>query len=193
MKFDELRKLKPGDKIIVRIAEIDKRNRYWTVQLDGMGIDGWIKNEAVIAVCQKPAKIKMTVEEKKEFDKLKERYVTPYAAMSNMFKDNVPHLFKKVNTHESNEKRAQNQFKFFNAFEYPGLIEVEKPKKYYIHLFPGECGYLNKFRDTGDYELDNKDNTSDYCTAFTIEEIAKIPQDAFKIADKALEEVPEDE
>ncbi|MDC7953207.1 hypothetical protein [Liquorilactobacillus mali] len=116
---------KKGDKVVA--------------ELDGMDVDNLNENGDFIAnkdqflgkledFQPKQEKIKMTFEEKKEFDELKEKYVTPYAVISNMFAFNVPNLFRRVNTHKSDEKRAQNQFEFIRALEHPELIEVIKPK-----------------------------------------------------------------
>ncbi|MCI1700013.1 hypothetical protein [Liquorilactobacillus nagelii] len=183
-------KYKCGDKVVFKVdgADVSNLNSY-SGQFLGKLEDF------------QPAekKIKMTAEEKKEFDEILEESKQTTFDLDDFLNDicdyykTYPVLHKKLFGNEKAIVNRKKQFEFARALENPDLVEVEKPKKYYVHLFPGECGYLNKFRDTGDYELDNKDNTSDYCTAFTKEEIAKIPQDALKITDKALEGVEEDE
>lgn len=190
-------KYKAGDKVVVEIKHVDKNDSDLPYKIGGYHSD-WCSDNDILGKLEdfQPAqeKIKMTADEKKEFDKLKERYVTPYAAMSNMFKDNVPHLFKKVNTHESDEKRAQNQFNFFKAFEYPGLIEVvKKEKKYYVHLFKLQAfGYLNQHWDYLEFLISDKSETDQCKTQFTKDEIENLKDLGFKINDDALEEV-EDE
>lgn len=187
---------KSDDKIVVKIDKLDAASLN---KEDNVAF----YNEQVLGKLEdfQPAdkKIKMTVEEKKEFDKLLKNINNSnsyFADILNAIWNNsgdYHNLRRRLFANANLIVNRKKQFEFVRALENPKLAEVEKPKKYYVHLFPGECGYLNKFRDTGDYELDNKDNTSDYCTAFTKEEIAKIPQDALKITDKALEGVEEDE
>jgi hypothetical protein len=199
MKYEDLKDLKSGDKVIVRVAEIDKRNNYWTVRLVGMGTDGWIENEAVIAVYHEPAKIKMTVEEKKEFDKLLKNINnsnSDFADILNVIWNNdgdYHNLRRRLFVNASLIVDRKKQFEFARALENPELVEVEKSKKYYVRLFTGERGYLNKDLEDNHYILGGKDQNSYYQTQFTKDEIAKIPQDAFKITDKALEEVEKDE
>ena len=128
-------------------------------------------------------KIKMTVEEKLEFDMLKEEFVTPYGAMSNMYEDNVPHLFKKVNTHESDEKRAENQFIFFKTFEHPELIEIVEPT-YLLQILNNTDGFVNLVKEDddditeftkGDIFIGSGDNSDDkFQTIFTQKEIDEL-------------------
>ncbi|MCI1921954.1 MAG: hypothetical protein LKJ22_08540 [Liquorilactobacillus nagelii] len=183
-------KYKKGDRVVFKIDEIDASDLN-DVKFVTFGSDQLLGKLEDFQPAEK--KIKMTVEEKNEFDLLREQYITPYAAMANMHACSEPHLFKKVNTHESDEKRAQNQFKFFKAFEHPELIEVEKEKKYYVHLLENDpCGYLNYDVSAKEYFIGSKGESDNYKTKFAKPEIAKMHFDNFKFTNKALEEV-EDE
>lgn len=196
MKYEDLKDLKTGDKVIARVAEMDKKNHYWTVKLDGAGTDGWIENEAVIAVYHEPVKIKMTAEEKKEFDKLLKRHsgadlddlldaIWEYETYSNLHK----RLFRNAKGIIDQKK----QFEFVRALENPELIEVEK-KKYYVHLIPDKPRtYLGYERIFKTYFIGSKDKeTHNIQRKFTKDEIKNFDL-SFEIKPEALEEVEEDE
>lgn len=199
MKFDELRDLKPGDKVVVEVQKIDQHDPNKTVNVGGWVFGGWIPNSEILKAYHEPAKIKMTVEEKKEFDKLLEdinNSNTDFADILNAIWNNsgdYSDLRKRLFVNANLIVDRKNQFEFAWALGNPDLIEVIKPKKYYVHLFTSECGYLNKDLEDNHYILRGKHQNSYYQTQFTKDEIAKIPQDALKITDKALEEVEEDE
>jgi hypothetical protein len=198
MKYEDLKDLKTGDKVVVRVGETNKVNRYWTVQLDGIGIDGWIENEAVIAVCNEPAKIKMTVEEKKEFDKLLKRH--PGADLNDLldaiydYSKTYSALHKRLFGNTNGIVDRKKQFEFARALENPDLIEVVKPKKYYVHLISDKPRtYLGYERIFKTYFIGSKDKeTHNIQRKFTKDEIKNFDL-SFEIKPEALEEVEEDE
>ncbi|MFT8725406.1 hypothetical protein [Liquorilactobacillus nagelii] len=193
-------KYKKGDKVVVEIKETHPG--YSFINIKG-NVGHVIDNKEILGKLEDfntaQEKIKMTVEEKKEFDKLLGRRDNSYPDLNDFLKiicecpQFYPALHKKLFGNLTAFFDRKEQFKFARALEHPDLIEVEKPKRYYIHLFPGERGYLNKFKKNSHYTISDKCELDSFQVAFTKEEIDKIPQDALKITDKALEEVEEDE
>lgn len=194
MKHEELRKLKAGDKVIVKIDHVD----YEADDGRTVSAHSFIPDKYILGIYHEPTKIKMTAEEKKEFDLILKVYNDiPFNFFGVLSRINnkpqkYPNLYAKLFLNRLTLTDRKNQSNFIRALENSDLIEVEKPKKYYVHLFPGEHGYLNKFESNVDYTISGKDDKSCWSTAFTKEEIDKIPQDALKITDKALEEVEEE-
>lgn len=186
-------KYKKGDKVIVELEEMDvdclEGNE--SLDLDPCQFLGKLEDFT------KPKKIKMTVEEKKEFDELLERH--PGADLNGFlnaiwnnsgdYSDLGKRLFVNANLIVDRKK----QFEFARALENPGLIEVEKPKKYYVHLFTGECGYLIYFENDKRYVIDAKKIGGQ--SSFTKDEIKEInnKHSTFEIKLEALEEAEEDE
>ena len=181
-------KYKNDDKIVIKIDEIDaiNLNRGHGTNFCAEQFLGKLEDFT------KPKKIKMTVEEKKEFDELKKTSKALYLAFFKIAPVDYPRLAYCLFGGTSSENN-RNQLGFARAWGNPELIEVEKPEKYYVHLFPGKYGYLNKLINNGNYTISSKDDMDDFQAKFTKEEIDKIQQDALKITDKALEEVEKDE
>lgn len=137
--------------------------------------------------------IKMTVDEKREFDEL----------VKTVFHDHQSNVYKIICTLvESNNYPALNvrvagsfekQMELLECVRKPSRIEVEE-KKYYVHLLENNpCGYLNYYKSIKEYCIGSKRELgSDYKTKFTKSEIEKMCFDNFKFTNKALEEV-EDE
>lgn len=187
---------KKGDKVVVEIVSTDTSRRPYeignsfnTVWLEGNQILGKVENF-------QPAqeKIKMTVEEKKEFDELKRTYEELFLAFSDIYDEEYPNLFDYLFDDDDDEKNNKTQLEFARAWDKPSRIEVEKPKRYYVHLISDKPRtYLGCERTFKNYFIGGKGQSLYYQTQFTKDEIAKIPQDTFRITDKALEEVEEDE
>ena len=79
-------------------------------------------------------KIKMTVEEKREFDKLKKVHKSLFLAFSDIYDDEYPNLFGRLFDNDDVEKSCKAQLEFARAWDKPSKIEVIVPKKYNIKL-----------------------------------------------------------
>jgi hypothetical protein len=205
MKYEDIKKAKVGDKVVVigTVKNIDALDGsyHYRVELPNEcgGTTKSLRSNDILAKLSDftDRKVKFTEAEKKEFDKLLKRH--PAADLNDFlnaiydYSKTYSALHKQLFGNAKGIIDRKKQFEFVHALENPDLIEVIKSKKYYVHLFPWERGYLNKSKDNGEYTIGDKRDISDWGAAFTKEEIAQIPQDTFKITDKALEEVEEDE
>ena len=133
-------------------------------------------------------KIKMTVEEKKEFDNL--RGFSLGAILTNLDINTYPNLYNRLFSGKVSENN-QAQLEFARAWGAPSLIEVEE-KKYYVHLFKSQDdGYLNQMKDNLKFVMGSNAETDLYKVQFTEDEIQGLKDLGFKINYNALEEVPE--
>lgn len=185
-------KYKDGDKVVVKIDETDASGlnkgdnvAFYNSQLLGRLEDFQTDNK----------KIKMTPDEKEEFDKL---YPDNGQDVSDIFDeindcaDDYPNLCKRLFS-GSTIKNFHSQIEFVRALEKPSLIEVVREKKYYVHLFKSQdFGYLNQYWDSLRFIISDKSETGKRKTKFTRDEIENFKDLGFKINDDALEEV-EDE
>ncbi|KRN31112.1 hypothetical protein [Liquorilactobacillus mali] len=124
---------KKGDRVVVEIDEIDADKLKENYDLD-------IYNNQVLGKLEdfQPAqeKIKMTVEEKKEFDDLGD--MTPHLVLDMINTDDYPNLYRRIFVRKDS---IHMQAELAKALEHPELIEVVKPK----HEF--KAGDLVKFDD----------------------------------------------
>ncbi|MDN7145284.1 hypothetical protein QS460_05010 [Liquorilactobacillus mali] len=111
---------KKGDKVVVKIDTGDSRKL-------NIGCDVSFYNKQILGKLKdfmpKQEKIKMTVEEKKEFDELIS--MSPWSALVNIRPEESPVLYSSL---WESDHATSNQFKFVRALEHPELIEVVKPK-----------------------------------------------------------------
>lgn len=177
---------KKGDKVVVEIVSTDTSRRPYeignsfnTVWLEGNQILGKVENFQPTQ-----EEIKMTAEEKKEFDKLKKTSKALYLAFFKIAPVNYPRLAYCLFGGTSSENN-RNQLGFARAWGNPELIEVEKEKKYWIKLADG---YLVNVM--GDWLTLKNKKDGDIFTQFEIDRL----QERFKAIDlnKCKEEV-EDE
>jgi hypothetical protein len=167
-------KYKSGDKLVIKIDEIDASslNR-------GSGANFWNKQLLGKLEDFQPAeeKIKMTVEEKKEFDNL---YSDNGQDVSDIFDeindcaDDYPNLCKRLFS-VSTIENFHSQIEFVRALEKPSRIEVEE-KKYWIKLADG---YLVNVM--GDWLTLKNKKDGDIFTQSEIDELQK--QEQFKAID----------
>lgn len=177
---------KKGDKVVVEINGLQgtdsiSQNKSYFI---GNGETNILGSSPILSECYilgkledfQPAqeKIKMTVEEKGEFDELKATQNTPYSAMDGVDDDNYPILFEQLFNNGIAELDAVAQFEFARAWEHPELIEVihENVKKvevagYYLWKSDGKCRLVDDFDERNEHY---------YFTKSEIENINKQPK-----------------
>ncbi|MFT9003776.1 MAG: hypothetical protein ABF991_03610 [Liquorilactobacillus hordei] len=164
---------KKGDKVVVEIDEIDADKLKENYDLD-------IYNNQVLGKLEDfqsaQEKIKMTVEEKKEFDKLAS--MSPLCALLKVDKDTQPIFYNKL-WHGHGDDKASNQFEFIKALEHPELIEVvhedvKTVKVAGLYLWK----YKNEYKLVADFDMRNENYY------FTKRELKKINElEQFKHVD----------
>lgn len=130
--------------------------------------------------------IKMTPEEKAEFDKLKKFHKSLFWALIDISDVGYPHLFKRISYNDDAEENNKAQLEFAKVWDKPSRIKVVK-EKYRIKLADG---YLVNVM--GDWLTLKNKKDGDIFTQSEIDELQKREQ--FKAIDlnKCKEEV-EDE
>lgn len=195
-------KYEKGDKVVVEITEVDEKDKELTY---GVGNPTWIRSKYILGKLEdftESKKIKFSEAEKKEFDKLLKVYS---AADLNDLLDTIYDYSKTYSaTYSALHKRLfenakvtidrKRQFEFARALENPNLIEVIKPKRYYVHLILDKPRtYLGYERTFKTYFISGKDKeTHNSQMKFTKDEIKNFDL-SFEIKPEVLEEAEEDE
>lgn len=122
---------------------------------------------------QKPKKIKMTVEEKREFVKLKNNFITLYGAIRGVYGYNLyPQLYKRLRKNDHYNADNKAQLEFAKAWEDPSLIEVETPKRYRLKFLNA---YIAKSTEDGHFFMITGDKTPPMCISeFSEKELDKM-------------------
>lgn len=158
---------KSDDKIVVKIDKLDAASLN---KEDNVAF----YNEQVLGKLEdfQPAdkKIKMTVEEKKEFDDITDCFNTPWAILNHIAQHGSlnPNLKNHLFESGTSSEKIAAQIEFVKALEHPELIEVVKEKKYYIKIL-GQYLVRNSNESEG-IELVSKRNAD----TFTPNEIAEM-------------------
>ncbi|MFT9255108.1 hypothetical protein [Liquorilactobacillus hordei] len=126
------KKYEIGDKIVVKVKNIGENFRdeqlIYVIE-DGSKDYRSLHEQEVLGKLEdfqpKQVKIKMTVDEKKEFDELKETYATPYGMLHNLIHKKDFDLYRKVFMNANTKENSKEQLRFIKAFEHPELIEVD--------------------------------------------------------------------
>jgi hypothetical protein len=204
MKYEDIKKAKVGDKVVVigTVKNIDALDGsyHYRVELPNEcgGTTKSLSSNDILAKLSDFAdrKVKFTEAEKKEFDKLLKNIDNSNADFADILNTLWDRDYSALNKRLFGNAKAiidrKKQFEFARALENSELIEVEKPKKYYVHLFSGNNGYLNYCKINKEYLTDSKKNAENYKTKFTKDEIKNFDL-SFEIKPEALEEVEEDE
>lgn len=147
MKHEELRKLKAGDKVIVKIDHVD----YEADDGRTVSAHSFIPDKYILGIYHEPTKIKMTVGEKKEFNVLHERCNTLLQDIISVSVDNnFPNLSRLLFGSKSDADNNLGQLKFARALANPELIEVIEPEKHLVTLPNGQ--YVTK-AEAGAYQI----------------------------------------
>jgi hypothetical protein len=206
MKYEDIKKAKVGDKVVVigTVKNIDALDGsyHYRVELPNEcgGTTKSLRSNDILAKLSDftDRKVKFTEAEKKEFDKLLKRH--PAADLNDLldaiweYPEFYTNLHKRLFGNTNGIVDRKNQFEFARALENSDLVEVEKPKKYYVHLIPDKPRtYLGYERIFETYFIGSKDKeTHNIQREFTKDEIKNFDL-SFEIKPEALEEVPEDE
>lgn len=157
---------KKGDKVVIELEDYDVEH----LENECAGI--YFNKSQLLGKLEdfQPAeeKIKFTVEEKREFDELKNDTVTLLSALAYMSDKQCPKLYSKLfkgNAQISFEEQNKAQLKFARAWEKPSRIEVVEPEKRVIVL--GNGLWLQRNTD-GFFYINNDD---DFDVNFTLDEI----------------------
>lgn len=155
-------KYEKGDKVVVEIVSTDTSRRPYEIGNSFNTV--WLEGNQILGKLEdfQPAqeKIKMTVEEKKEFDKLLEEFKHSNTDLNDLLVDicdySVAHpvLHTKLFENSTTFLDRKKQLEFARALEHPDLIEVVKEKKYYIKIL-GQYLVYSKSHKMG-IELVNK-------------------------------------
>lgn len=168
---------KDGDKVVVRLVGADEMQ-----ELTGIKV-GSIMGCPILGTLEdfqpKEEKIKMTVEEKKEFDELKKLNETLYYALYYMNADWSPTAYNRLYNNNTDSDNNKAQLEFARAWEHPELIEVvhedvKTVKVAGLYLWK----YKNEYKLVADFDMRNENYY------FTKRELKKINElEQFKHVD----------
>ncbi|MFT8669481.1 MAG: hypothetical protein ABF778_07030 [Liquorilactobacillus hordei] len=120
---------KKGDKVVVEIYKVDTSDSLGRSYYAGKS---WIKDSLILGKLEdfQPAeeKIKMTVEEKKEFDDLKSYITSLYMVFDEIDENRYPYLFKRLFDSDDSGISNIRQIDFAKIWDDPRRIEVIKPE-----------------------------------------------------------------